>query len=80
MDRIRDRLITIILILLIIGIIAGIGFFIYYINNSTVDDEEIATENKVLNICCFTIKCLPWTFITLIIKMFVYVLEQGCGR
>ena len=43
MDRIRDRLITIILILLIIGIIAGIGFFIYYINNSTVDDEEIAT-------------------------------------
>ncbi len=50
MDRIRDRRITIILILLIIGIIAGIGFFIYYINNSTVDDEEIATENKVLNI------------------------------
>lgn len=50
MDRIKDRLITIILILLIIGIIAGIGFFIYYINNSTVDDKEIATENKALNI------------------------------
>lgn len=49
MDKIKDRLITVILILLIIGIIAGIAFFIYYINNDTVDDEEISSENKTLN-------------------------------